>query len=82
MLRTEKLSCNRRLQENMKSRQNLFFVAPSVLPPPFPPQSSIFLVEKKRSLCWVYFADRPWTDCILKYLFVEYKIKASPETLV
>ena len=39
-LTTEKISRNRRLQENMESRQNLFFGAPSVLPPPFPPQSS------------------------------------------
>jgi hypothetical protein len=34
---TEKLFRNRRLQENMESCQNLFFGAPSVLPPPYFP---------------------------------------------
>ena len=34
---TEKLFRNRRLQENMESCQNLFFGAPSVLPPPLFP---------------------------------------------
>jgi hypothetical protein len=40
---TEKLSRNRRLQENMESRQNLCFVVPSVLPPLSPHQSSIIV---------------------------------------
>jgi len=40
------LSRNWQLQENMESRQNLFFGAPSVLLPPFPPQSSVFQVNR------------------------------------
>ena len=41
-LHTEKLSRNRRLQENMESPKS-FFVRPQYCPPLFPPQSSVKL---------------------------------------